>query len=187
VRYAADFYLQGTPESKDAEVEKLLKKLGLDACSNTRVGNQFLHGLSGGQKKRLSVAIALLKKPAVLLLDEPTSGLDSASSSHVMRYISDLAVSQNIIVICTIHQPSSAIYSSFQRVLLLSAGRTAFLGSPERSVSYYASIGYDTPKNTNPAEFLLVFIHIKKSFIFKVIMFLIYRTRLIPSLRIQKQ
>jgi len=155
IRYAADFYLKGTPESKDEEVEKLLVRLGLDTCRNTRVGNQFIQGLSGGQKKRLSVAIALLKKPSVLLLDEPTSGLDAASSSHVMGYIRDLAKSLNIIVICTIHQPSSAIYNSFSKVLLLSSGRTAFLGSPERSVSYFASIGFNNPPNTNPAEFLL--------------------------------
>ena len=155
IRYAADFWINGSTEEKDQEVERLLKRLGLDACGNTRVGNQFLQGLSGGQKKRLSVAISLLKKPSVLLLDEPTSGLDAASSSHVMGYIRDLALNLNIIVVCTIHQPSSAIYNSFQKVLLLSGGRTAFCGTPERSVSYFASLGNVTPKNTNPAEFLL--------------------------------
>jgi ABC-type multidrug transport system ATPase subunit len=155
IRYAADFWLKGSKEEKDEEVEKLLKRLGLDACGDTRVGNQFIQGLSGGQKKRLSIAISLLKKPSVLLLDEPTSGLDAASSSHVMSYIRNLAVSLNIIVVCTIHQPSSAIYNSFEKVLLLSSGRTAFCGYPERSVSYFASLGYITPKNTNPAEFLL--------------------------------
>lgn len=155
IRYAADFWLNGSKEEKDEEVEQLLKRLGLDACGNTRVGNQFIQGLSGGQKKRLSIAISLLKKPAVLLLDEPTSGLDAASSSHVMGYIRNLAVNLNIIVVCTIHQPSSAIYNSFEKVLLLSGGRTAFCGSPERSVVYFSSLGYNTPKNTNPAEFLL--------------------------------
>jgi ABC-type multidrug transport system ATPase subunit len=154
-RYAADFYLQGSSESKDAEVEQLLKRLGLDGCGNARVGNQFLQGISGGQKKRLSVVIALLKKPSVLLLDEPTSGLDAASSAHVMGYIRALAIELNIIVICTIHQPSSAIYNSFEKVLLLSQGRTAFLGTPSRSVAYFATLGYANPPNTNPAEFLL--------------------------------
>lgn len=61
LRYAADFYIDGNDEEKSAEVDALLVKLGLDTCQHTKVGNQFLQGLSGGQKKRLSIALALLK------------------------------------------------------------------------------------------------------------------------------
>ena len=155
LRFVANFYINGSDEKKDEECEKLLVKLGLDGCANTRVGNAFLQGLSGGQRKRLSVALALMKSPSVLMLDEPTSGLDAASSYHVMKYIKELAITLNIIVVATIHQPASTIYFGFQKVLLLSKGRTAFLGSPERSVSYFQQLGHDCPVNTNPAEFLL--------------------------------
>jgi len=68
LRFAADFYITGSDDDKNNVVDDLLVKLGLEGCKNTRVGNQFLQGLSGGQKKRLSIALALLKKPAVLLL-----------------------------------------------------------------------------------------------------------------------
>ena len=122
LRFVANFYIDGDDKYKDDLVDKLLKRLGLDQQANTIVGNQFIQGLSGGQIKRLSIGLALLKRPAVLLLDEPTSGLDAAASSAVIRYIKELAVAFKIIVITTIHQPSSLIYHSFERVLLLSQG-----------------------------------------------------------------
>ena len=104
----------------------------------------------------MSIALALLKKPAVLLLDEPTSGLDAAASAHVMGYIRDLAKLYNIIVIATIHQPSSQIYSSFDKVLLLSKGRTAFFGSPLGSVEYFDKVlNLPIPALSNPAEFVI--------------------------------
>ena len=189
LRYAANFYMSTSEEEKNSEVEKILDKLGLADCADTRVGNQFLPGLSGkysltllyflfhhhhlyqltsnllintlynvllgGQKKRLSIGLALLKRPSVLILDEPTSGLDAAASYHVMGYIRELAATLNIIVIVTIHQPASSIYLSFNKVLLLSKGATAFIGTPARSVEYFKEIGHSCPQNTNPAEFLL--------------------------------
>ena len=92
--------------------------MGLDGCADTKVGNQFVQGLSGGQKKRLSVAVALVKKPSLLFLDEPTSGLDAASAASVMNYIKQLAVDLNIIIVTTIHQPSSDIYFQFDKVMV---------------------------------------------------------------------
>jgi ABC-type multidrug transport system ATPase subunit len=155
VRYAANFYLKGEGEEKDKQVDSLLKKLGLGDCADTRVGNQFLPGLSGGQKKRLSVAVALLKRPSLMLLDEPTSGLDAAASYHVMQHVKVLAKDFGICVVCTIHQPSSTIYKQFDKVMLLSQGRCAFSGSPQRSVEYFGCKGYTVPQLSNPAEYLL--------------------------------
>ena len=153
--YAASFYINDSEEEKGRRVDELLAKLGLEGCADTMVGNAFLQGLSGGQKKRLSIGLALLKSPSVLILDEPTSGLDAAASYHVMKYIRELASSLNIVVVCTIHQPASVIYNAFHKVLLLSKGCTAYLGTPEYSIDYFEKIGYQCPPNTNPAEFLL--------------------------------
>ena len=93
----------------------------------TKVGNAFFAGLSGGQKRRLSLAVALLSNPLVLFLDEPTSGLDAAAAASIMRFLKELAVAANIAIVCTIHQPSSAVYNGFDRVMLLSGGKVAFL------------------------------------------------------------
>jgi ABC-type multidrug transport system ATPase subunit len=155
VRFAADFYMQSSEEKKDNYVDELLEKLGLTGCANTRVGDQFIQGLSGGQKKRLSIAVALVKRPRVLFLDEPTSGLDAAAAQHVVSYIRKLTRDLDIITIATIHQPSTSIYFEFDRVLLLSKGRTAYFGTPKHSVEYFGSLGHTVPNRTNPAEYLL--------------------------------
>ena len=92
------------------------------------VGNQFIQGLSGGQKRRLSLAIALVKKPSVILLDEPTSGLDAAAATSIMKFFKDLSVNLNIIIIATIHQPSTKVYNGFDSCMVLTGGESAYYG-----------------------------------------------------------
>ncbi len=104
---------------------------------------------------RLSVASQLVTSPKILFLDEPTSGLDSAASHEVMSYISTVAKQHQIIVIASIHQPSGATFAIFDRVLLLSEGKTCFSGSTSEVSSYFARIGRPIPIHINPAEFVL--------------------------------
>ena len=156
VRYTIDFYeIDMSEDEKDKACDDLLQRLGLSSCADTKVGNQFIQGLSGGQKKRLSVAVALCKKPKVLFLDEPTSGLDAGSAEGIISFIRDLARGFNIIVILTVHQPSSKIYFDFDQVLLMSQGRTAYCGTPAGSVEHFTSMGQKCPEMANPADFLL--------------------------------
>ena len=88
-------------------VDQLLKEVGLQDAQHTKAGNEFFKGLSGGQKRRLSLGVALCKKPHVIFLDEPTSGLDAASASSIMHFLKETAVRMDIAILCTIHQPSS--------------------------------------------------------------------------------
>jgi ABC-type multidrug transport system ATPase subunit len=131
-------------------VNDVLKKTGLVGCADTKIAR-----LSGGQQRRLSIAIALLKQPSVIFLDEPTSGLDAASASYIMSEITRVAKAEGLIIICTIHQPSTKVFDGFDLLMILSKGREAYVGNALEAATYFASIGHALPAATNPAEFYL--------------------------------
>jgi len=131
-------------------VEEVIKELGLANSADTRIGD-----LSGGEKRRLSVASELLTDPKLLFCDEPTSGLDSHMAASVVDLLLGLAA-QGRTVVCTIHQPSSQVFATFDRLLLLAEGRTAYLG-PARGTAkdFFASQGFPCPQDFNPADHLI--------------------------------
>lgn len=156
ITYAAELYLGLSIQETEKRVNEMLQATGLDSCANTVVGNGFTKGLSGGQKRRLSVAVALLKKLDVIYLDEPTSGLDSASAASIMKFIIDVTKIHKLISLTTIHQPSTAVYNGFDKVMLLSKGRVAYCGGAgEAALYYFNSIGYPITEHMNPAEFMV--------------------------------
>ena len=87
-----------------------------------------MKGISGGEKKRTSIAFELISDPQVLMLDEPTSGLDSLTSFVIVKYLKKLAVEQRKTIIMTIHQPNSDIFEQFDRLLLMVEGRIIYQG-----------------------------------------------------------
>eukprot|EP00644_Phytophthora_capsici_P012393 jgi/Phyca11/572042/estExt2_Genewise1.C_PHYCAscaffold_460122 len=135
-------------------VQKVLDEMGLRVCEHTLVGDVFRKGISGGQKRRLSIAIELLSDPSILLLDEPTSGLDSASTHNVMQFVSRLC-QENKTVICTIHQPSSLVYEMFSNVVILTAGETVYFGPRTQILAHFSASGYSCPMYMNPAEYFI--------------------------------
>ncbi|RLN57973.1 hypothetical protein BBP00_00007251 [Phytophthora kernoviae] len=132
-------------------VQTVIDEMGLRACEHARVGDIFRKSISGGQKRRLSIAIELLSDPAILLLDEPTSGLDSASTFKVMQFVSRLC-KEGRTIICTIHQPSSLVYDLFTNVAILTAGQTVYFGPRINMLPHFATLGYMCPDYQDPLE-----------------------------------
>ena len=140
--------------SKDKLIENVIRSMGLEVCEHTIVGTIFSKGISGGQKRRLSVAIALISDPSVLMLDEPTSGLDSASALAVVRFLKNLTHKGHTVVM-TIHQPSSQIWTLFDKISFLVAGRHVFFGRRVDVLNYFESLGFKCPSFSNPADYIL--------------------------------
>lgn len=136
-------------------VEDVLASLGLRGAAGTLIGTPVRRGVSGGQKRRAGVGAQLMTCPRVLFLDEPTSGLDSAASLEVVRYLRAVARRDNLIIVASIHQPSTAAFNLFDKLLLLGGGQTHFFGPLGAVGAYFESVGRALPLHVNPAEFLL--------------------------------
>ncbi|KAG9091130.1 hypothetical protein FRC06_000699 [Ceratobasidium sp. 370] len=122
-----------TPDAnKKARVETVIRQLGLAEVAHSRIGGEgsTRRGLSGGERRRVSIALEIVAGVEVLVLDEPTSGLDSVSAAKVAQVLADLAHDPEnpVAVVASIHQPSSRLYHQFDSVLLLARGRQVYFG-----------------------------------------------------------
>jgi ABC-type multidrug transport system ATPase subunit len=162
ISFAARLALPPSVSKKERvqRVDDLLDAFGIQGQANTLVGTPIRKGISGGQKRRLSVASQLIADPRILFLDEPTSGLDSAASFEVMNYIKRVAVQHRLIVVASIHQPSTATFALFDQLMLLSGGKTCYFGPRAGIQSYFDNISHPIPAYTNPAEFLLELVNV---------------------------
>ncbi|KAJ1434115.1 P-loop containing nucleoside triphosphate hydrolase [Sesbania bispinosa] len=143
-----------TRYEKVQHVENVINELGLTRCRNSMIGGPLFRGISGGEKKRVSIGQEMLINPSLLLLDEPTSGLDSTTAQRILNTIKCLA-SGGRTVVTTIHQPSSRLYHMFDKVVLLSEGCPIYYGPASTAMEYFSSIGFSTPMTVNPADLLL--------------------------------
>jgi len=143
-----------TEEQLDDLVEKMLTELGLIECADTFVGGGLLKGISGGERKRTSVGVELVTKPALVFLDEPTSGLDSFSAEQLVQLLHKVANAGSS-VLFTIHQPASEVFSSFDSLILLNKGRVMYQGSVDIIPKYFAHREYPLPDNHNPADWVM--------------------------------
>ncbi|EGG18935.1 ABC transporter G family protein [Cavenderia fasciculata] len=160
LRFYADLKLptSWTNKEKEERITSVLDQIGLSHRADAKIGGILpggihVRGLSGGEKRRVTIGCALVTSPSIMLLDEPTSGLDSSSSMTVMKTLVELATQKNITIITTIHQPRSEIYKLFTKVLVLTEGRLVYYGS--EPVSHFVALGYPFPEQTNPADYIL--------------------------------
>ncbi|KAK3184004.1 hypothetical protein Dsin_031290 [Dipteronia sinensis] len=153
--YSARLRLQGGFNRAATRVEVLLKELGLDHVANVRVGGKSNRGISGGEKRRVSIGVDLVHNPPVLLIDEPTSGLDSASALHVVLLLKSMAMMQGKTILLTIHQPGFRILELFDQILLLSNGTVLHYGSLHLLEHRLRFAGHSIPRHVNVLEFAI--------------------------------
>ncbi|KAL8964188.1 MAG: hypothetical protein Q9183_004632, partial [Haloplaca sp. 2 TL-2023] len=157
LRFAAALRLPAhySTTQKFQRAESVLLKMGLRDCADNLVGNDLIKGISGGEKRRVSVAIQILTDPQVLVLDEPTSGLDAFTASSIMTVLRGLAEEGRTVVL-TVHQARSDLFQHFGKILLLARGGSpVFAGKGSDMLPHFASLGHHCPTNTNPADFAL--------------------------------
>jgi ABC-type multidrug transport system ATPase subunit len=128
LEFAAHLKLNIGEAEKRERVMSLAQRLKLEKCLDVIVGGPIIKGISGGERKRTSIAFELISDPQVLILDEPTSGLDSLTSYIIVDYLKGLAKTQNKTVFMTIHQPNTEIFERFDRLLLLVEGKIIYQG-----------------------------------------------------------
>ncbi|KAA3465892.1 ABC transporter G family member 7 [Gossypium australe] len=150
-------------EERDEYVNNLLFKLGLVSCADSIIGDAKVRGISGGEKKRLSLGCELIASPSVIFADEPTTGLDAFQAEKVMETLRLLAQDGHT-VICSIHQPRGSVYGKFDDIVLLTEGTLVYAGpARDQPLEYFSRFGYQCPDHANPAEFLADLISIDYS------------------------
>ncbi|GFP83721.1 ABC transporter g family member 2 [Phtheirospermum japonicum] len=157
--FSAEFRLPRTMSRsrKKARVQALIDQLGLRSAAGTVIGDEGRRGISGGERRRVSIGTDIIHDPIILFLDEPTSGLDSTSAYMVVKVLQRIAQSGSI-VIMSIHQPSYRILSLLDRLIILSRGQTVFGGPPRILPQFFAAFGNPIPANEDKTEFAMDYI-----------------------------
>ncbi|KAG9453729.1 hypothetical protein H6P81_006633 [Aristolochia fimbriata] len=154
--FSAEFRLPRSlsKSKKKTRVQALIDQLGLRNAAKTIIGDEGHRGVSGGERRRVSIGIDIIHDPIILFLDEPTSGLDSTSAFMVVKVLQRIAQSGSI-VIMTIHQPSYRIIGLLDRLIFLSRGQTVYSGAPSGLPLFFSEFGHPIPENENRTEFAL--------------------------------
>jgi ATP-binding cassette, subfamily G (WHITE), member 2 len=152
--YTAALRLPNTADLQERKnrCDESLKTMGIEYCRDVIVGDSRNKGISGGERKRLCVAMELITRPKLLFLDEPTSGLDSTTALSLMHTMKDLG---QCTVVCTIHQPQTKIFNLIDNLLLMKKGEIVYQGACSKAELYFAQAGYPCPDKMNPADHML--------------------------------
>ncbi|KAJ3907169.1 P-loop containing nucleoside triphosphate hydrolase protein [Lentinula edodes] len=157
LRFAAGLRLPGsmTMKEKNSRAEEVIRMMGLSNCADCLIGSEFVKGISGGEKRRVSIAVQVLTEPRILIADEPTSGLDAFTASSILDVLNGLAAEGRTVII-TIHQSRSELFPQFGNLLLLAkGGRVAYSGKASLMMAYFGRLGYQCPSNCNPSDWAL--------------------------------
>lgn len=141
-----------TEEQLQKRTMEVLENLGLEQRKDLKVGSVLDKTISGGQRKRLNIALELIREPAILFLDEPTSGLSSRDSENVIDLLKELSLKGKLIFV-VIHQPSSDIYKMFDKMIIMdTGGYPAYYGPPVEAVTYFKRSTHQVDSNRGQCE-----------------------------------
>jgi ABC-type multidrug transport system ATPase subunit len=155
ILHSARIRIGNTLNDKEIQefVDSLISNLGLSKVRNSLVGDISKRGISGGERKRVNVALELAAAPSILLLDEPTSGLDATTALSLVELLTSLS-QQGVTIICVFHQPRVEIFNAMDDLLLLEAGKQVFFGQAEDAI-YHLKTDHQPSEVTNPADLIL--------------------------------
>lgn len=152
--FAANMRLKVDKKSRDTLVSEIIDKLSLRKCADTIVGSSTTRGVSGGERKRVSIGVQLIDNPKMIFLDEPTSGLDTFQAKNVMDALRNLS-RNGCAVITTIHQPRSSIFDTFDKLMIMAEGSSIYFGDAAGAHEHFKGIGFECPPNFNPADYFV--------------------------------
>ena len=141
--------------AKEQRVTEVEKQLGIFHIKDQLIGSEEGRGISGGERRRVSIACELVTSPSILFLDEPTSGLDAYNAFNVVESLVTLARTYNRTIMFTIHQPRSNIVALFDQLILLAKGRVVYSGAFASCQHYFDQLGYTCPPGFNIADYLV--------------------------------
>ena len=142
-------------EEKLNIVNEMISILHLEKCKDTIVGDSIIKGISGGERKRLSVGMEMIMNPSIIFLDEPTSGLDTYTAYSLVKSLKNITNTGRTVV-ATIHQPSSDLLRLFDDLIILNHGKIIYQGEVNNLVNYFSNLGYKCPEYTNPSDYLFM-------------------------------
>ncbi|TDH15741.1 hypothetical protein EPR50_G00013110 [Perca flavescens] len=124
---------------KKSRVDAIIQDLGLTDCADTKIGTEFLRGVSGGERKRCSIGMELITSPSLLFLDEPTTGLDSNTANCIINLLHRLS-RKGKTVIFSIHQPRYSIFRQFDHLTLMHKGEVVYAGAAAHALEYFTNL-----------------------------------------------
>ncbi|KAG0023451.1 hypothetical protein BGZ80_009402 [Entomortierella chlamydospora] len=142
-------------DAKRYRVLETMTELGILGIKDMRIGNSGQRSISGGEKRRVSIACELVTSPSILFLDEPTSGLDAYNAYNVVECLVTLARTYHRTVVCTIHQPRSNIFALFDQLVLLAKGQLVYSGQTRNLNAHFTSLGHPCPEGYNMADYMI--------------------------------
>ncbi|EGC32253.1 hypothetical protein DICPUDRAFT_155800 [Dictyostelium purpureum] len=154
LKFSADCQLgDKTQQERNERVQNVLEFLELSHVKDTVVGDEFLRGVSGGQKKRVTIGVELVKDSNLLLMDEPTNGLDSSIAFDLMTKIKQKVESEKLSCLVSLLQPGVEITRLFDYLMIMNQGQMSYFGPMNQAIGYFESLGFKFPHRHNPAEF----------------------------------